>query len=97
VLPEHAQRILEIVSETEGPEIAWRVLRRLARDFGGRQFYIPSIEAQDREQRNAEIRRAYDGTCDGRHGVGALARRYGLSRSQIRKIIQAAPTSPASV
>ncbi|MCK7578904.1 MAG: hypothetical protein MZV65_26380 [Chromatiales bacterium] len=91
MLPEAMQYILEILTEEAGPDMAWRVVRRLARDFGGRQFYIPLPATLDRDQRDAEIRRVYDGTFDGRHGIKALAQRFELSRSRIYRIVRSAP------
>ena len=94
MLPEAMQYILDITAEEAGPEVARRVVHRLARDFGGQQLYIPLPATLEREQRDAEIRRLYDGTFDGRHGIKALAQRFELSRSRIHCIVRFAPRHP---
>lgn len=93
MLPEAMQYILDITAEEAGPEVAHRVVHRLARDFGGQQLYIPLPATLEREQRDAEIRRLYDGTFDGRHGIKALAQRFELSRSRIHCIVRSATQS----
>lgn len=95
MLPEATQYILEILTEEFGdPSIALRLIRCLSRKFGGRQIYIPLPATLEREQRDAEIRRVYDGTFDGRHGIKALAQRFELSRSRIYRIVRSAPRHP---
>ena len=77
-----------IADETGDLSLTLRIVRRLARDFGGEQIYIPSPETVDRPARDAEIRRVYDGTFDGRNGIRALAARYNLSLKRIYRIVR---------
>jgi Mor family transcriptional regulator len=86
--PESLIDITEVVTEEFGdPSIALRLVRCLSRHFGGEQIYIPSPDTVDRPARDTEIRRLYDGTPDGRHGIHALAIRYGISHSTVRRIV----------
>ena len=87
--PESLIDIAESITDEIGdPSLALRIVRRLARDFGGEQVYIPGPNTVDRPARDAEIRRLYDGTLDGRHGIHALAIRYSISRATVRRIVR---------
>jgi Mor family transcriptional regulator len=52
-----------------------------ARIGGGCEYYLPHIA--DRPTRNQSIRKEYTG-----HNVTALARRYGVSRRQLYRIVK---------
>ena len=87
--PESLIDITEVITDEFGDRaIALRLVRCLARHFGGEQIYIPSPDTVGRPARDAEIRRLYDGTIDGRLGIHALAIRYGISRSTVRRIVR---------
>ena len=67
--------------------IGVRSTRKLCRAFGGSNLYIPNLEGFDRPRRNLLIRQ------DAARGVplSQLARAYGLSERQIRRILSACP------
>lgn len=77
-LPESYQPVAEIV----GVEDALR----LAQHLGGLSFYYPRLDSLLRDKRDAQIRAEFTG-CNHRD----LARKYNLTESWIRQIVQRRP------
>lgn len=77
-LPESYQPVAEIV----GVENALR----LAQHLGGLSFYYPRLDSLLRDKRDAQIRAEFTG-CNHRD----LARKYKLTESWIREIVQRRP------
>lgn len=59
-----------------------KVVRQLCRDFGGEQVYIPQERSAFREEIQEEIYKEYLRTAN----VKALARKWGMTASQIYRI-----------
>ena len=74
-LPESIQTIAEILSIEAAV--------KLSKYFGGVRIYIPKIEGLLRSNRDAQIRKEFNGA-----NHRPLARKYKLSESQIRTIVQ---------
>lgn len=74
------------LSESRRRLIAARLVARLYRDHGGRQYYWPKTDTLDRARRDAEIWAEYDGTPRSRR---ELAKRHDLSEERIRQILRA--------
>lgn len=68
--------------------LACALVSRLCQQFGGNFWYVPKADALARIERNARIWAEHDGTSDGRCGVRALARRYGLSDQAVWAILR---------
>jgi Mor family transcriptional regulator len=86
--PETLIDVAEIIADEAGDAaLARRIIRRLAREFGGQQIYIASPGTVERPDRDAEIRRTWDGTFDGRDGIYSIAARNCISRSTVRRIV----------
>ncbi len=77
-LPESYQPVAEIVG-VEGA-------LRLAQHLGGLSFYYPRLDSLLRDKRDAQIRAEFTG-CNHRD----LARKYKLTESWIREIVQRRP------
>jgi Mor family transcriptional regulator len=77
-LPESYQPVAEIVG-VEGA-------LRLAKHLGGLYFYYPRLDSLLRDKRDAQIRAEFTG-CNHRD----LARKYALTESWIREIVQRKP------
>lgn len=74
-LPDSYQAVAEIV----GIENALK----LSRHLGGLYFYYPQIESLLRDRRDERIRKEFNGS-----NHRELARKYGLTESWIRSIVQ---------
>ena len=72
----------QIIAELFGVEGALR----LAKHSGGMRIYIPKLDTLVREHRDARIRSEFTG-----FNHRELARKYGLSETWIREIIQHKP------
>jgi Mor family transcriptional regulator len=76
-----------------GPELAralaGRQMARLAREFGGGNFYLPKGDALERALRDIRVWSDFDGTTDGPGGAETLARREGLSTIYVYRILAA--------
>ncbi len=79
-------RLAGIEGEQAG-ELTARIIRRLVRELGGCQLYMPRMAALDKLRRDAEIAAAHDGTYHGENGILALARRHGLSSVHVYRIL----------
>jgi Mor family transcriptional regulator len=71
--------ILQMIAETLSIEAAVK----LSQNFGGMRIYIPKIEGLLRSNRDEQIRKEFNGA-----NHIPLARKYKLSESQIRTIVQ---------
>ena len=67
------------LAETIGIE----AYRDLVKQYAGMHIYIPEHETFKANQRNAEIRADFDG-----YNFRELARKYGLTESSIRRIVE---------
>ncbi len=74
-LPESLQMIAEILSI--------EAALKLSQNFGGMRLYFPKIEGLLRSNRDAKIRKEFNGA-----NHRPLAQKYKLSESQIRTIVQ---------
>lgn len=74
-----------------GPEqaraLAGRQMARLAREFGGGNFYLPKGDALERALRDLRLWSDFDGTIAGPGGVETLARREGLTTIHVYRIL----------
>lgn len=77
-LPDSYQPVAEIVG-VEGA-------LRLAKHLGGLSFYYPRLDSLLRDKRDAQIRAEFNGT-----NHRDLARKYQLTESWIREIVQRRP------
>lgn len=75
------------MNESIGGIFAAAMVRGLRRRLGGRELYIP---APDRSERDATIRRDFNGG-----NVDELMRRHGLSRTRIYEIVGQRPARSA--
>lgn len=57
--------------------LAVRVVARQCTEYGGQKWYWMRSDALRRALRDMQMWAEYDGTVHGRHGLRALARRYG--------------------
>lgn len=67
------------LTETAALPLADRIADNLFAMAGGREFYVPKV---DRKRRNAAIREAFNG-----QNMEELCRRYGVSKSQLYRIV----------
>lgn len=80
--------IIDELIETIGEEIgdaeaAKRIVRRITRDFGGSQVYIPQERFAFREDFEAEVYAAFNGS-----NYRELSRRFGISKTTAHSIIK---------
>lgn len=75
------------MNESIGGIFAAAMVRGLRRRLGGRELYIP---APDRSERDAAIRRDFNGS-----NVDELMRRHGISRARIYQIVGERSARPA--
>lgn len=61
----------------------------LAEVFGGMTWYFPKLDRALIVPRNQKMRAEFDGTSDGPSGYRALARKYNLTESQVRTVVDA--------
>ncbi|MPS27570.1 MAG: hypothetical protein E2576_11055 [Alcaligenaceae bacterium] len=66
--------------ETQAGEIAAAVIAGLSARYGGDRLYVPVLR---KEQRNAAILQAFDGT-----NRAEICRRFGISQSTLYKILK---------
>ena len=57
--------------------------RALVKQYAGMHIYVPEHETFKANQRNAQIRAEFDG-----YNFRSLARKYGLTESSIRRIVE---------
>lgn len=69
--------------------LAGRQMARLAREFGGGNFYLPKDDTLKRTLRNMRIWSDFDGTVAGPGGAETLARREGLTTIHLYRILAA--------
>ena len=67
------------LAETIGIE----AYRDLVKQYAGTHIYVPEHETFKANQRNAQIRKDFDG-----YNFRELARKYGLTESSIRRIVE---------
>jgi Mor family transcriptional regulator len=82
VIADVLRRVLEMAPSLSA-EIALAVDRQARQTWGGDRVYIPRRAGEGRSERNAAIRRDF---AQGER-VGLLARRYGISKWQIARIV----------
>ena len=59
----------------------------LAEEYGGVTWYFPKLDRALIKPRNQKMREEFDGTSEGPNGYRALARRYNLTESQVRVVV----------
>lgn len=70
------------LTELLATALADEIARGIRGEAGGSEIYIPTMTKVERDERNAEIRRAFRGD-----NHDQLAREYGLSRRQVERIL----------
>lgn len=60
-----------------------KIVRRLTKDFGGEQIYIPQERFAFREEFQEEVYADFDGV-----NLRELSQKYGISKNTVRKIIK---------
>lgn len=80
-LPDDLREVFEVV----GPELGLRLVER----FGGLSVYFPKRDRLLIPERNAAIRREFNGS-----NIRDLVRRYNLSDSYVRRILADDPNAP---
>jgi len=74
--------------KTVAKKISLEAALLLAEEFGGIEWYFPKLDRALVAPRNQQIRKEFDGTVGGPAGYRALARKYNLTESQIRAIVE---------
>lgn len=75
-------RVVGVVTAELGEDVARRVLAIFVAEVGGERVVIPDEHDLNLQERNRRIRDRYRG-----HNAEELALRYGVSVSQVRRIV----------
>lgn len=81
-------QIVETLTESIAKEVgdmedAKKIVRRITRDFGGEQIYIPQERYAFRLEIEEELYKDFDGA-----NLREVAKKYGVSNSSAREIIK---------
>ena len=81
------RRVVEAAQREGGfdDQMARLIERQVRNDWGGERVYVPRDVCSQRAQRDEQIHGLY--WDQGERDVGRLARRFGLTASQIRRIV----------
>lgn len=86
---DEVQAILPRLDPPEARRLAYRIVARFSREYGGDHLYVPKPDALVRVLRDLALWAEHDGTVDGPKGINALARRHGLSSIRVWSILKA--------
>jgi len=85
-LPEIYRNIYDLVANVSTEATAKTTVIELSKIFGGSIVYVPMIDTIAKEGRNKMIRAEFNGA-----NVRQLARKYNMTNTTIRKILQSKP------
>lgn len=77
------RRLAEVLDPPIAEKVAGEIVSEIASNFGGAGTYIRKRPRSSYAERNAEIRREFNG-CN----HNDLARRYGVSKRQIYRLVK---------
>ena len=84
ILEDEARAMALCFGMTDGQAAASALVDRIIKRMAGSNFYVPTVKAHQRRKDHLAIRQKFMGT-----NVQQLAKEYGISERQVRRIVSA--------